>query len=141
MGDLEHEYGRQWEAIAFYPGPDHAFVKRPVDVIRVPCVPPSELTHPNEKPVRLLTGLASSHYGDTILDPFMGSGTTLVAAKNLGRKAIGIEIELKYVKIAIERLEQEVLPLDVPQKIEKRHSGADSLLLPGMTTGAEDHEV
>lgn len=109
MGDLEHEFGRQWEAVAFYPGENHRFTKRPIDIIRAMRVHPERLLHPNEKPISAIIPLITCHAADTILDPFMGSGTTLVAAKQLGRKAIGIEIEEKYVKIAIERLRQGVL--------------------------------
>lgn len=108
MGDLEHEFGRRWEGCAFYPGPYHKFKKRPADLIIANRVNPISLKHPNEKPIHALTPLIDCHVGETVLDPFMGSGTTLRAAKDLGRKAIGIEIEEKYCEIASKRLSQEV---------------------------------
>ena len=69
--------------------------------------------HPCPKPLGWMTWLVgmTSLDGETILDPFMGSGTTLRAAKDLGRKAIGIEIEERYCEIAANRMAQEVLAL------------------------------
>lgn len=64
-------------------------------------------THPTEKPEKLLERivLIGSEEGDTVLDPFMGSGTTGVVAKQLNRNFIGIEIDSAYFKIAKERIE------------------------------------
>ena len=71
--------------------------------------------HPTQKPVAVMKWcLGFVPDAETVLDPFMGSGTTLRAAKDLGRKAIGIEISQKYCDIAIKRLEQTVLPFDRP---------------------------
>ena len=76
--------------------------------------PPGIDGHPCPKPLRAwkwLLAKGSVEESDLILDPFMGSGTTLRAAKDLGRRAIGIEIEEKYCEIAVKRLAQEVLAL------------------------------
>jgi DNA modification methylase len=66
--------------------------------------------HPTEKPVGLMAWCVGKVEG-VVLDPFMGSGTTLRAAKDLGRKAIGIEIDERYCEIAAKRLAQKVLPM------------------------------
>jgi DNA modification methylase len=65
--------------------------------------------HPTQKPRDVMRWCIEFTTGIAILDPFMGSGTTLVAAKALGRNAIGIEIEEEYCKIAVDRLSQGVL--------------------------------
>lgn len=69
--------------------------------------------HPTPKPMKLMESqvTASCSPDGVVLDPYMGAGTTLRAAKDLGRKAIGIEIEERYCEIAAQRLAQEVLDL------------------------------
>lgn len=81
--------------------------------IAVGCFESAEyLGHPTQKPQHIMSWLLlPTEPGQLILDPFMGSGTTLRAAKDLGRKAIGIELEERYCEIAAKRMAQEVLAL------------------------------
>ncbi len=69
--------------------------------------------HPTQKPLRVMEWALSLMPEGIVIDPFMGSGTTLIAAKNAGRAAVGIEIEERYCEIAAKRLRQRVLPLEM----------------------------
>jgi site-specific DNA-methyltransferase (adenine-specific) len=68
--------------------------------------------HPTEKPQELMSWCIGLAGADLILDPFLGSGTTAVASKILGRRCIGIEISQAYCDIAIKRLSQSVMRLE-----------------------------
>ena len=84
------------------------------------CYPPglfecpvvSEREHVAEKPLPVLRWLCQiAPPGSVVLDPFMGSGTTLRAAKDAGLRAVGIEVDERYCELAARRMAQEVLPL------------------------------
>ncbi len=77
--------------------------------LRYPSVPPAEKKHPTQKPVLLMMELIqnSSQPGQTVLDPFCGSGSTLIAGLRSGRRAIGIEIDEQYCEVAASWVEEE----------------------------------
>ena len=86
--------------------------KYPESILRISNRTKERGLHPTQKPVRLFGYLLTTYTnaGNSVCDPFMGSGTTLLAAKDLGRRAVGIEIEERYCEIAANRLRQGVLP-------------------------------
>jgi site-specific DNA-methyltransferase (adenine-specific) len=98
-----HNQGRLW-----HPHPQGA---KPKDVIELPTLSngmPEKTPHPTQKPEELLRKiiLASSHPGDLIVDPFLGSGTTAVAAEQLQRRWLGCEISAEYCGWAVQRIER-----------------------------------
>lgn len=113
-GDLFGDYGNKTEFITYaQKGRRHLNGKRNTNVLEFDRV--SKLEHPTQKPVDINEFLLSksSVIGDTVFDPFMGSGTTGVACKNLNRNFIGIEKDDKYFEIAKKRIESVELKLAI----------------------------
>ena len=112
MGDLSLPWGSFWEEI-YVIGGGFIGVRRN-GILRGWRCPKSNRDHPTPKPIGLMEHLLSRCPPGTIADPFAGSGSTLVAAKALGRKAIGVELEERYCEIAARRLAQDVLDFGDP---------------------------
>ena len=92
------------------------------NVVRFPGIKPTAADHPTPKPVALAHFFIQLHSqpGDIVVDPFAGGGTTLRAAKDLGRRAIGVEIDERWAELAASRLTQEVLPVEVAALTPRR---------------------
>lgn len=98
------------------------------DILKCPAVPVDDRLHPAEKPIALLERLIAKTEG-TILDPFMGSGTTGVACIRTGRRFCGVEIDERYFTIAVKRIEAELnrTPLfDAPPAVQRQLVPKDS---------------
>lgn len=78
------------------------------NVWRIPKILPTQGQHPTQKPVELMREILRVHSneGDVVVDPFMGSGTTCVAAKQMGRRYIGIELDQQFYDMAVKRVRQ-----------------------------------
>lgn len=110
MGDLAMPWGSAEEEVYVL---GTGFVgRREANVIRAQTLMSSDVRrpdHPTPKPIGLMEHLIAKCPPGTIADPFAGSGATLIAARNLGRRAIGVEIEERYCEITARRLAQGVL--------------------------------
>ena len=111
------KYAYRYEPILIYSSSEPTFkLNKHIYSDHLPYQPlhKGQSFHPFEKPSKLMTTLISFiPQGKVILDNFMGIGTTLVAAKKLGRKCIGIEISEDYCRIAAQRCSQSVMRLDI----------------------------
>jgi hypothetical protein len=101
-GDCAHEHIRDYEMAFFYGGPKHKFKKRPRSIVvhsgsRNPG-------HPTQKPVDLIKEIFSWYDFETVLDPYMGSGTTAIAALECKKHFLGFEADKKFYLRAIHRI-------------------------------------
>lgn len=112
MGDLTGAYAGQYECIIFAQKGRRKLNevggrKRHTDILQYDRIPANKLRHSHEKPEDLISFLIrkSSNEGETVLDPFAGSGTTAVCARKTGRNFVSFELDAEYVQIANKRLE------------------------------------
>lgn len=113
-GDLRGTYGPTCEDVLFCTKGRHILNKRPSMLLDAGCVPTWEKRfHPHQKPISLMRALIdnSSQIGDVVLDPFMGSGSTGLAAVQSGRGFIGIELNQSYYEAAVSRIDAELTRL------------------------------
>lgn len=89
------------------------FVRTSNDSVSILTAWPDQTDHIHAKPLGLMSRLVDCAPPGVIADPFAGSGSTLLAAAMLGRRAIGVELEERYCEIAARRLSQDVLPFDL----------------------------
>ncbi len=108
-GDTKHEHSRDYEMILFYPRiPAHRFKGRPSDIISASKA--GNYLHPTTKPVRLIEEMLEWYNFKTVLDPYMGSGSTGQAAKALGKHFLGFEADDKHHATAVWNINEEPGP-------------------------------
>lgn len=104
-----------WEPILIYGKPRGRFGQDVIEQVPLNFKNGLEKQHPCPKPLKvwgwLVEGMTKP--GDIVYDPFLGSGTTAVCCKKLGRRCIGVEIKEEYCELAVKRLAQEVMKLEV----------------------------
>jgi len=111
-GDLTGDFGNQYECIAYMPKDGFKIhSKRYSNIWNFDRVAPDKLKHPTQKPITIIRRIieCSTKEGEIVLDPFLGSGTTIIASKELKRQFIGFEIEKDYFKVINDRLAQRSL--------------------------------
>lgn len=127
--DLYRDFGNQYECIAFMPKDQFKLKsKRYPNVWQFNRIPADKLKHPTQKPKSIIRRLieCATTERDIVLDPFMGSGTTAVACKELNRRYLGYEINPEYFKVIDERLKQE--SLSFPETLLTQSPNGENLI-------------